>query len=106
MYQNQVRLNDSADMSNLSKQEKQSSGGSEVSTKPRKYCKKDKKDFFFKKSSNNNSESGSGEKELTDYPFQGKIIQNVKTHKGSLQMQNFVKKAPMNIIEIIIDEIN
>ena len=43
---------------------------------------------------------------MTDYPFQGKILPNVKTHKGSLQMQNFVKKAPMNIIEMIIDEIN
>lgn len=87
-FNNQMKLSDSADCSNLSKQDKQSSGGSsELSQKSKqKFNKQQKKEFFFKKSQgcSDGSGSGSGEKDLSDYPFQGKIIPNVKTHKGSL----------------------
>jgi hypothetical protein len=56
------------------------------------------------------SESSSSINELVfgedDYPYKNKLLEALKTHKGSINLQTFMRKASISSIELIIDEIN
>jgi hypothetical protein len=40
-----------------------------------------------------------------EVPNLGKLVEILKTHKGSMQMQNFIKRASFNNLNTIIEEI-
>lgn len=43
--------------------------------------------------------------DFTDIPHFEDIIEFLKTQKGSRQMQDYIKKAPINSINLIIEQI-
>ena len=40
-----------------------------------------------------------------EVPFVGNLVSTLKTHKGSMHMQSFIKRASMNNLNVIIEEI-
>jgi hypothetical protein len=51
-----------------------------------------------------NSLSASIENDI-EIPNLGKLVEILKTHKGSMQMQSFIKRASFNNLNTIIEEI-
>ena len=89
----------------------------------------DKRNFFFSKNGGNSSQGKKGHESKNhdnetggklklsngninasqevdqEIPSRDKIVELLKTHKGSLHMQNYIKKASMANLNVIIESI-